>query len=221
MRGSQTKVFVFGASGHAKVILDLIEKQGEYLTAFLADDDLRLKGSTIFGYPVLGGKTDVLQAVEKERVKLGFVAIGNNASRALVSDWLANNGITLVTLIHPAAQIGRGVALAPGTVVMAGAIVNSDTSIGANAIINTGATVDHDCILGDYVHIAPGASVCGGVRIGRLSLIGVGAAITPGVTVGNNVIVGAGATVVSDIQDGRCVVGTPARFLEAFDTRKT
>ena len=42
------KIFVFGASGHAKVVIDIIEKQGLYRIAFLVDDDLSLKGTEFF-----------------------------------------------------------------------------------------------------------------------------------------------------------------------------
>jgi sugar O-acyltransferase (sialic acid O-acetyltransferase NeuD family) len=221
MTADLRKIFVFGASGHAKVVLDSIEKQGEYLVAFLVDDDSTLKGSQVFGYPVIGGKTDVFGAAEREAVSLGFVAIGSNNARALVAGWLANKGIALATVVHPAAFISRGVELAAGTVVMAGAVINADSRIGENVIINTGASVDHDCELGDGAHIAPGASVCGGVKIGARSLIGVGAAIIQGVTIGNDVVVGAGATVVNDVPDGECVVGTPARIVKSFYTRNT
>ena len=57
------KIFVFGASGHAKVVIDVIEKQALYEIAFLVDDDLSLKGTDFFGYPVsIFGDTIVVGA---------------------------------------------------------------------------------------------------------------------------------------------------------------
>ncbi len=37
-------IFVFGAGGHAKVVLDVIEKQGIYKTVSLFDDEESLRG---------------------------------------------------------------------------------------------------------------------------------------------------------------------------------
>jgi len=79
------KIFVFGASGHAKVVIDVIEQQGLYDIPFLADDDPGLKGATVYGYQVIGGKTELLAS----GIKRGIVAIGSNKARCAVSTWLS------------------------------------------------------------------------------------------------------------------------------------
>lgn len=50
-------------------------------------------------------------------------------------------GLSLATFVHPDAAISRLVKIGAGTVVMAGAVVNSDTAIGDGHIVNTGTTV--------------------------------------------------------------------------------
>lgn len=158
------KIFVFGASGHAKVVIDIIERQELYDIAFLVDDDPALSDTFFYGYRVIGGKQELL-AVD-DLVCTGIVAIGSNRARSAVATWLTENEFDLVSAVHPAAQLGRGVTIGCGTVIMAGAVVNSDTSIGNNVIINTRASVDHDCSVGDGVHIAPGVTLCGTVSVG-------------------------------------------------------
>jgi sugar O-acyltransferase (sialic acid O-acetyltransferase NeuD family) len=206
------KIFVFGASGHAKVVIDIIERQGRYEIAFLADDDDALKGTELFGYPVVGGKGE-LAALGVGR---GIVAIGSNPARSAVAGWLVANGYQLVSAVHPSAQLARGVSLGEGSVVMAGAVVNPDTKIGCNVIINTRASVDHDCTVEDGVHVAPGVTLCGTVCIGSLSFIGAGATVIPNLSVGSRVMVGAGATVVRDVPDRVTVVGSPARVMKCI-----
>ncbi len=49
-------VFVFGAGGHAKVVLDVIEKQGLYRAVGLFDDNASLQGTDFYGYRVIGGE---------------------------------------------------------------------------------------------------------------------------------------------------------------------
>jgi len=206
---SKSKIFVFGASGHAKVVIDIIEKQKCHEIVFLIDDDATLKGSNVYGYHVLGGKQELLNS----KVKLGIVAIGNNKARLTVSSWLSDNGFNMITAIHPSASIARGVVIGSNSVIMAGAVVNSDCSIGNNVIINTKASIDHDCFIGNGVHIAPGAILCGTVFVGDGSFICAGATIIPNLQIGAGVIVGAGSTVIGDIQDNTTVVGSPARII--------
>lgn len=203
------KIFVFGASGHAKVVVDVIERQGAYEIEFLVDDDPALKGSTVYGYRVIGGKQELIDS----GVRRGIVGIGSNKARCNVSAWLAAQGMELVSAVHPSAQIARGVTIGSGSVVMAGAVINSDAAVGYDVIINTGATVDHDCSIGDGVHIAPGATLCGTVTVGAGSFICAGATVIPNLFIGKGVVCGAGSTVIKDVPDDITVAGTPAKQL--------
>jgi sugar O-acyltransferase (sialic acid O-acetyltransferase NeuD family) len=206
------KIFVYGSGGHAKVVIDIIEKQGIYEIAFLADDDLSRKAQDIFGYRVLCDKNDLL--VLEGAPHYAIVAIGSNKARGKVAAWLESQNFELVTAIHPSAQIGREVSVGLGSVVMANVAINSGTGIGKNAIINTGASIDHDCIIGNNVHIAPGATLCGTVTLGEGTFVAAGATIIPNLTLGKNVIVGAGAVVIRDVPDGTTVVGNPAKRIK-------
>jgi len=201
-----------GASGHAKAVIDVIEREGKYRIAFLLDDNSALHGSTFFGYPVTGSIESLGTRKEGDR-PLVLVSIGSNTARTRIAAWLRGQGFELGRAIHPHAQIGRGASIGAGTVVMAGVVVNSDTTVGENVIVNTGATVDHDCSVGDGAHLAPGVHMCGGVHVGAGSFIGAGAVIIPGVRIGVNAVVGAGSTVVEDVPDNAKVVGSPARRL--------
>jgi sugar O-acyltransferase (sialic acid O-acetyltransferase NeuD family) len=202
-------IFVFGASGHAKVVIDIIERQGLYEIAFLVDDDLSLQGRDFFGYPVIGGKDDLLARADSPQ--RAIVAIGSNRARRLVSAWLTDNGFDRVAAVHPSAQLSRGVQIGKGTVVMAGVCINADTRIGEDVIINTGASVDHDSTIDSGVHLAPGSTLCGTVAIGEQSFVCAGATVIPNLTVGKHVIVGAGSTVIADVPDGVSVIGSPAK----------
>lgn len=44
--------------------------------------------------------------------------------------------------------------------------------------------------------------------------IGYGAIILPGVTIGKEAVVGAGAVVTTDVPDGACVAGNPAKVIK-------
>lgn len=209
---AKEKLLLFGAGGHAKVVIDIIERQGTYEIAAVLDDDAKLKGRRFFGYTVQGTRAN-LKDLRSAGLRLAIIAIGDNARRTAIAATLARQGWHFATAIHPGASIARGAQIAPGCTIMAGCAVNADARLGAHTILNTGATVDHDCRIGRGVHIAPGCHLCGGVRVGQNSLLGAGTVVTPGVAIGSKVIVGAGSTVVRDVADGAKVSGVPARAL--------
>jgi len=205
---------IVGASGHAKVVIDIVEKEARYEISYLLDDNPALQGKVFFGYRVTGATSSILAGAAGEKPST-LVAIGNNEIRMRIAGWLRANGFELARAVHPQSQIGRAATIGAGTAVMAGAVVNSDTTIGENVIVNTGATIDHDCVVGDGAHIAPGAHLCGGVRVGSGTFIGAGTVIIPGVRVGSNTTVGAGSTLLEDVPENVKAAGSPARRLPA------
>jgi len=209
------KIFVYGASGHAKVVIDIIERQGLYEIGFLVDDDPSLKGTQFYGYRVVGGKQELLES--RDGISSGVVAIGSNRARICVAEWLVGNGFSLISCLHPSAQIARGVVIESGSVIMAGAIINSDSHIGYNVIINTRASIDHDCTIGDGAHVAPGATLCGTVTVGLGTFVCAGSTIIPNLTIGPNTIIGAGATVIRDVPQCSLVAGSPARYIKTLE----
>jgi sugar O-acyltransferase (sialic acid O-acetyltransferase NeuD family) len=209
----QSEVVLIGASGHAKVVIDAIEREGRYRIAHLLDDNPALHGKIFFGYEVLGATESILaRAANKPWV---LVSIGDNVARSRIAAWLRSRGLKFASALHPDARVGRGATIGAGTVVMAGAIVNSDAAIGENVIVNTGATVDHDCVVGDGVHLAPGVHLCGGVHVGPGAFIGAGSVVVPGLRVGGNAIVGAGSTLLEDISENAKAAGSPAKRISA------
>ncbi|MEM9116400.1 MAG: acetyltransferase [Cyanobacteria bacterium P01_F01_bin.56] len=192
-------------------MLDILQSQGREVTAFVDDHSAELGGS-IHGVPVYPA-ANVLNnwPMSSEWV----VAIGDNAVRQRLAKKLATRGCRFTMAVHPSAQIGLGVKIAPGTVIMANAVINADTQIGHHVIINTGAIIDHDCCVGDYCHVAPGCSVCGNVTLGSCVMLGVGSCICPGITIGDETCCGAGSVIVKSLP-ARCVAyGCPAKIVRS------
>jgi sugar O-acyltransferase (sialic acid O-acetyltransferase NeuD family) len=207
------KILIFGTSGQAKVVADIVEKQNQYTIAgFITEPSLASTvGSQFFGYSILGTDRDI----ESLGVEYGIVALGDNEARSNVVSLIrtALPSFQFATAIHPSAQIAREVLIGEGTVIMAGACINSATSIGAHCIVNTRASVDHDCLIGDFVSINPGAELGGSVKVGSHSMIGIGASVIHGVEIGSHTWIGAGAAVVGSIKSSVVAHGVPCEVI--------
>ena len=200
-------LYIYGASGHAKVIVDIAERMGAWKICVILDDNAA--SEMFLGYPVRNSE-ECLSHLDPRRDNL-VIAIGANAARRRIGAILSARGFHLPALFHPSAVIGRDVIVGAGTVVMAGVIVNPATTIGGFCILNTGCTVDHDNQLGQAVHISPGAHLAGGVTIGDESWVGIGASVIQQRKIGCRCMIGAGAVVIDDVSDDVTVVGVPAR----------
>ncbi len=198
-------VIIIGASGHAKVIADIVIKNNDTLLGFL-DDNEEIVGKNIIGnYSVLG---NIKKIKEYENKDVFFIiGIGNNEIRKNIAE---KYNIKYYTAIHISAQIGLDVVIEEGTVVMANVVINSSAKIGKHVIINTAAIIEHDNIIKDFVHISPNASLGGTVEIGELTHIGIGSVIKNNINITGNSKIGAGAVVVKDIKDEGIYIGVPA-----------
>lgn len=198
------QLVIIGASGHGKVIADIGEKNGYTEIVFL-DDNRAIE--TCGKYPVVGVSSDAMRYSGSDFV----IGIGKAEIRKKMQEELIHRGLHIVTLVHPKAVVAPDVSFGVGTVVMAGAIINSCSTIGDGCIINTGATVDHDNTIADYVHISVGSHLAGTVSIGAGTWIGAGAIVINNVCICENCMVGAGAVVVKNLTEPDTYIGIPAR----------
>lgn len=199
---------IFGAGGHAKVVLESLLRAYPEAEPVLLDDAADAPGRRLLGHAVSGGRDWLLAHRPGARV---IPAIGDNRARAELLAWLEENGFMPAALVDPTAVVSPSARVGAGAYVAPNATVNAEAEIGAGAIVNTAASVDHDAVLGRTVHIGPGARLCGGVVVGARTLIGTGACVIPGVRIGADAVVGAGSVVVRDLADGARVAGNPAR----------
>lgn len=114
-------MFLYGASGHAKVIIDILEACGMTVEGLI--DDNREK-TELSGYPVF-------HEWQADKSPL-IISIGDNRIRRMIAERVeADFGVA----VHPSAIVSRRCTLGAGTVVMQGAIIQSDAEIGKHCII--------------------------------------------------------------------------------------
>lgn len=192
-------MYLYGASGHAKVVIDILKASGLSVDG-LFDDNPAVK--ELLGFPVLydeAGRSPMI------------VSIGDNKIRKRISEKLT---VCFGSAIYPGAIVSDSVTIEYGSVVMQGAVIQSCSIVGKHCIINTGTSVDHECVIGDYAHLSPHCTLCGNVTVGEGAWIGAGSVILPGIKIGKWSIIGAGSVVSKDIPDNVLAVGNRCRVVK-------
>jgi len=212
------KIIIIGAGEHAHVLLDLLLEQNMNVIG-LSDSNPNLKGSKVYGIPVIGNDDDVIKNYKPSDVLIvnGMGSVGSTKIRAKVYKNFTEHGFNFLTVVHPSAIISKRAKLCEGAQVLAGAIINTEAVIGENTIINTKTSVDHGCNIGANCHIAPGCVLSGCVAVGDNTHIGTGSSIIQGINIGGNTLVGAGSVVVHDIPANVKAFGVPVKILNYTD----
>lgn len=206
--GGYKKLLITGASGHGEVMEELAKRTGCYEEIYYLDDN---SGQQEKNIRVIGGSEYAIEHKDEYDV---IVAIGNAKVRRQIQERYEQNGVHLVSLIHPAAYVADDVFVARGTVVMAGAIIQPGCCLGKGCIINTSSSIDHDSDINDFVHVAVGAHLAGNVSVGSMTWIGAGTTVSNNIYIAGNVKIGAGTVVVKDITESGTYVGVPARKIK-------
>jgi len=207
-------IVIIGSSGHAKVIIDIVQQQGKYNIVGLLDR-FRDVGEKTLGYPVLGKEEDLPELKKAHGLKGAIVAIGDNFVRSKVATRIKEivPDLPFVSAIHPKASIAIDVSIGEGTVVMTGVSINTCSSVGRFCILNTNSSLDHDSILEDFASLAPGATTGGNCRVGQYSAVSIGAVLIHGIHVGEHTVIGAASLVMKSIGSFVVAYGTPARAI--------
>lgn len=196
------KVIIIGASGHGKVLADIVLASNDIVVGFL-DDGIK-KGTKILDYEVLGKTEDALTFHDCEFL----IGIGSNTIREKIA---SQYQLLWYTAIHPTALIGSNVTIKEGTVLMANTVVNTCSTIGKHCIINTGSIVEHDNTIEDYVHLSPNVTLCGTVSIGTRTHVGAGSTVRNNISICSDCTIGIHGAVVKDITEPGVYVGVPVR----------
>lgn len=213
--GAPTRLVIWGASGHARVVADAARASGLFeIAGFLDDLQPSRSGTPFDGATVLGG-AECLPALRESGITHLIFAFGNGEARLRLSAVAEEHGFALAVVVHPRAVVAPDVRLGAGTFVAAGAVVNPGARIGRNVIVNTSASVDHDCVVEDGVHICPGVRLAGLVTVGRATWLGIGTTVINQIRIGANSLIGGGSVVVRNIPDGVVAYGNPARVVRA------
>lgn len=185
------KIVLIGFGGHAKSVIDSIERQGRYeIYGYTELENMNLK------YPYLG-KDAELENIFKRGIKNAFICVGymgKGTLREKLFCKLKEIGFSFPVVIDPSAIVAGNVFIDEGTFVGKGCIINSESRIGKCCIINTGSIIEHETEVGDFSHVSVGTVLCGRVQVGKGAFIGANSTVIQCRKVLDYEIVPAGST---------------------------
>lgn len=226
MSKQKEQFLIWGARGHALVLAEIINLNGDELIA-IADIDPDAR-SPFHGLEVMVGDEGYLKWLDALNRKANLqtnqlsaiAAIGGarGEDRVKYLNKFKSDGFKTPSLIHPKSHIFAGTKIGCNTQVCAFGFLGANTVVGDACIINTKASLDHESVIGNGVHLAPGATICGCTQIGDYSFIGAGATVLPNLKIGINCIIGAGTVVTKDVPDNTIIYDIQSKVIKSSQT---
>jgi sugar O-acyltransferase (sialic acid O-acetyltransferase NeuD family) len=203
------KVFLFGYSGHAYVIIESLLKAGVSISGYFDYVEASLNPYNL-QYCGFERNVDVNAIVKDYFV---FPSIGDNIVREKLIQFFEEKKLTQCIVTDPSAIISTTAQIGVSSYIGKNVAINAQSNIGKGVIVNTSSTVEHECIIKNFVHLGPGSVLCGNVEVGDRSFVGANSVVKNNTSICSDVTVGAGSVVVKSITEKGIWVGNPSKKL--------
>ena len=204
------KVFIFGYSGHAYVIIESLIEMGYFIEGYFDFEEATVNpyGLTYYGFE----KKVAVQEIVKN--SLVFPTVGDNVIRKKLVHFFEELSLHQFTVIDKSANVSKTAQIGYSTYIGKNTAINAQAKIGNGVIVNTGAIIEHECHVNDFVHVAPASVLCGNVTVNKNVFIGANTVVKNNISIHEEVTIGAGAVVVKSIVEKGIWVGNPTRKYE-------
>lgn len=195
-------VILIGGGGHCVSCIDIIEAENKYKIQGILDSEDKI-GKIVSGYEIIGSDDMIIELSNTCYFLITIGQMGSYSKRSIIFEKLKRMNAKIAKVVSPFAYVSRNARIGSGTIVMHGALINADASIGDNCIINSKALIEHGTVIEDNCHISTGVIVNGNSSVKKNSFIGSHSTIVQGVTVGSGSFVKANSLVTDKFKFSR------------------
>lgn len=204
-------LFIVGAGGFGREfltqLLDCNEIASLYNVKGFLDEDLKLSGHKLLGYPIFP-----LSSFIKINQKTAFaICVVNPLDKRHLYQKLDSPNSTFPNFIF-----GKSYEeiQGEGIIVCVDSIVNTGVALGDFSILCEKCMVGHNSSIGNFGTLYSFAFIAGHVNCGENYQGGANSVVLQNLNVCNNVFVGAGAVVTKNIEKEGKYVGVPAHIMQ-------
>lgn len=204
-------LIILGAGGFGREVynsaLESIGYGEEFEVKGFLDDNVHAL-DPFEGYPPILGTIDEYEPQEDD---VFVCAVGVVKTRRMLSEKIIAKGGQFQSLIHKTAYIGRNTKVGEGCIILAGARIHCDVTVGKYVIVQPYSILGHDVQVGDWTLINALAD-CGGMsKVGEMVTLHTTSFILPQSVIEDGATVGAGSVVLRKVKAGMTVMGVPAK----------
>ena len=205
------QLVIIGARGFGREIYnsacESIGYESEFIIkGFLDDKKDALDGKN--GYPSILSSVEDYQICEDD---VFVCALGDVKYKEKYSKMILDKGGVFFTLIHESAYLSKNVKIGKGCLVLAGARIHCDVTIGDFVTLQPYSIIGHDVMVGDWCHINAYADCGGASKIGNRVTLHTMCFVLPKSIVEDGSTVGAGSVAMVRVRAGQTVFGVPAK----------
>lgn len=164
-----------------------------------------------------GSYPPILCAPEKYEIQesdVFFVAMGEPKWRKHYAELMEAKGAQFLTIICDDAFMNSTAQIGQGSIVMPGASLSDNVTIGNHVMIHRYCVLGHDVVVNDYASLYSFVFMGGGARLGKASSMYPKSMIIPHKSIGDEASVAAASVVMRNVADGMHVMGNPAKKIE-------
>jgi carbonic anhydrase/acetyltransferase-like protein (isoleucine patch superfamily) len=166
-------------------------------------DDTRAAGLEVMdGLPTLGPLAGAAPAFGPQSVQIVFtIGYADMRQRRAALERVLAAGYRLFSVVHPRAVVEPGARLGEGCIVLAGAVVDQQVSVGPACFIDIGVRLTAGTTVGSNNYFSTGTATGSRVRIGDDCFFGMDCTITTDVQMGSHLFVNAKTLVPRNVGD--------------------
>lgn len=210
------KCVIIGAGNYSNVLYNYMLAQNEQVEIVgFVDDNKTLHGTEILGKPVLGSAQLLYELRKTHQVEGVYCPIGNNAVRVKFLKLANELGYQLPNFIHQSSVVGPNVNMGKGIYIMPGTVIMPNATLSNYCMISMCISIGHDTFFEEGVFVANGCNIGGNIHFKKDTFVGMGATIISGVKmIGEKCVIGAGTVIIKDVPDFSVIVGNPGKVIK-------